>query len=334
MVKVFIHNSVQLIPAYKLFTFNISDKLTVAELIQYVYQMYPLTNNLKFKCYHVFDILKIKCTWNYETYVKENNRKLLNSNDIITDYENILLVSHHSQHNEDFVINKIFNTIGTTNKFFVDIGGKDGCEISNMYSLRMNGWEGLCCDADTVPKVVGGTTIINQFMYPNNLESTLKNYNVPEIFDFLSIDIDGDDYYVLEAFKNYKPRVICIELDAQSYKRDYVVKFGTSIGKAIAGCSIIRMTKLCEKMGYKLVYNNGGNGFYVMEEYYNLFKPLSNELLTSYVNTMVEELKKDLNNTYNCDKGLLLKLNDTFKSYQETLPLWNYPYIPTVNLFE
>jgi len=332
MVKIFIHNPNQLIPPYKLFTFLLDNKLTVTELIQHVYQVYPQTQNLEFKCYHVFDQTQIKCTWNYETYVKENNRKLLNGNDIITDYEFLLLISHHSQHNEDFIINKIFDTIGFTNKFFVDIGGKDGCEISNVYNLRMNGWKGLCCDADTVPKVVDGTTIIRQFILPENLESTLKKYDVPNIFDFLSIDIDGDDYYIWQSFKNYKPRVICIELDGSSYKKDYVAPYGTSRGRS--SCSIIKMTKSCKEMGYKLIYNNGGNGFYVMEEYFHLFKPLSNDSLKKYIDDMLKEFSGDKNNKYNCDKGLLDKLNKIFQSYKEKLPLWNCPYIPTVNLLE
>jgi len=73
----------QLIPPYKLFSFEINNNLTINELIQYVNQEYPLTNKLQFKCYSVFDITKLKCTWNYETYVTENNRKLLNNTDKI-----------------------------------------------------------------------------------------------------------------------------------------------------------------------------------------------------------------------------------------------------------
>lgn len=335
MVKVYIHNGVQLIPPYKLDSFVSSDNISVSELIQQVYVKYPIVKNLEFRCFHVFDETNIKFTWNYEKYVQNNNQKLLSPNDKIQDYATLLLVSHHSQHNEDHIIKTIFDTIGTTNKFFVDIGGKDGKEISNVYFLRRNGWKGLCCDADTVPNIDNGTTIIKSFIYPNTVEKILTENNVPEIFDFLSIDIDGDDYYILESLKEHKPRAICIELDGLIYDKDHVNAYGKSDHMQKSSASIIRMTNLCEKMGYKLIYNNGGNGFYVMNEYFSMFKPLTNQDMTKYINDTIDEIETNLNNTFNSDKKLLLKMKNLFKGYKNNNKTkWNYPYIPTVNLFE
>jgi len=57
----------------------------------------------------------------------------------------------YSQFGEDGVIERIFECIGTTNRYFVEFGASDGITLSNTANLRLNhGWSGLlmvqfCC---------------------------------------------------------------------------------------------------------------------------------------------------------------------------------------------
>ena len=48
---------------------------------------------------------------------------------------------------------------------------------------------------------------------PENFESLLSN--LPKDFDFLNVDIDGNDIHLIESLKNFKPNVICVEVNGR-----------------------------------------------------------------------------------------------------------------------
>jgi hypothetical protein len=54
-----------------------------------------------------------------------------------------------SQNEEDGVIDEIFRRIGTTNRFFVELGVETGVE-NNTLALLLGGWRGLWIEADPV----------------------------------------------------------------------------------------------------------------------------------------------------------------------------------------
>ena len=47
----------------------------------------------------------------------------------------------------------------------------------------------------------------------NKLENILQNTKIPKNFDFLSIDIDGCDYYIFEQLELFTPKIVCIEFN-------------------------------------------------------------------------------------------------------------------------
>lgn len=324
MTTIFIHNPNSLLPPYKFYTFKYDDEIN--KLNNVIKKKFPILTNVPLKFYNIKDISKLKYTWNYNKYCSDNNLT-----QVSTSSQNILVNYNHSQHNEDSILYKIFNTIGTTNKYFVDIGCRELEFTSNVYILRQNGWKGFGCDPNTTSKQLSdGTIIVQSFANPDNFESLLEQNNVPINFDFLSIDIDGDDYYLFESLNKYKPRVLCIELDADVYNKDYVAPFGKA-SRNRSSSSIIKMNKLCEKKGYKLVYNNGGNGFFVLENEYHKFLPIN---INEYITLNLNMLKQDLNSKFNYkhDLGLLKKMLLKFKQYQNKNPQYNDWYIPTVDI--
>jgi len=110
-----------------------------------------------------------------------------------------------SQFGEEVIARFIFDHIGTTNKFLVDIGAGGG--FSNNKEFLDAGWSGLRFDKD-------GTTTIQEFIKPDNICQLLKKYECPADFDFLSVDIDSFDYDVIDnVLKEHKPRVVCAEFN-------------------------------------------------------------------------------------------------------------------------
>lgn len=117
----------------------------------------------------------------------------------------------YSQFGEEPLWDFIFDNIKTTNKFLVDFGaGGLGCRMSNSRYLMERGWAGLRMDGEPDPD----SDIKQEFITQENIVPLFEKYNVPLEFDFLSIDIDGNDYWVLaKILEKYSPRLIVAEFN-------------------------------------------------------------------------------------------------------------------------
>lgn len=181
---------------------------------------------IDYKFYNIKNINIFKWSWDYSIYTNDSNLSLIHNYQNITNIEHIFIYYHHSQHNETYIIDRIFNKIGTQNKYFVDIGAKDGCYISNTYFLIKQDWNGLLIDsiADETHST-DKLTFKNLFVTPDNFTQMLENNNIPTNFDFLNIDIDGNDIHLVKNLKNYNPRLICIEAYAhnEAYKKKNIL---------------------------------------------------------------------------------------------------------------
>ena len=163
-----------------------------------------------------------------------------------------------SEKGQDAFINHIFDKIGTKNKYYIELGSKDGVSMSNTYYLRESkGWNGLLVDYGY--GVNPNINLISTFITKENICDIFKNANVPEDHDFLCIDLDGNDYWILsEILTQYKPRVIMVEKNVrfQPYE-SFAVKYNpnwTWDGHKWYGGSPYAFKKLADQYGYTPVY--------------------------------------------------------------------------------
>ena len=130
----------------------------------------------------------------------------------------------YSQGGEDGVIDKIFDIIDNTNNWCVEFGAADGQWLSNTKNLIKNKrYSAVLLEGDInkyrdIKKYYlsnHDVIIINKYINitNNSIDTLLSTTPIPTDFDFLSIDIDGNDYHIWESLKNYKPKVICIEFN-------------------------------------------------------------------------------------------------------------------------
>lgn len=124
----------------------------------------------------------------------------------------VTAVKRYAQFGEEAIFDYIYDNIGTTNRYLVDFGASSlNIGLSNSKYLLEKGWNGLLMDG----KTDGNPFIKQEFITAENICELFKKYEVPNEFDLLSIDIDGNDIWVLEniLLGGYKPRVIINEFN-------------------------------------------------------------------------------------------------------------------------
>lgn len=175
----------------------------------------------------------------------------------------------YSQFGEDGVLQRIFECVGTRNKSFVEFGAWDGQHLSNTANLRLHqGWTGLLMEGSDR---ADGELVMQEFVNAENVEVLFAKYGVPETFDLLSVDIDGNDYWVWKAIERFTPRVVVVEyniffaLDAPrtiEYHADHVWDETTYHGASLAAFHKLGLAK-----GYTLVHTDSWapNAFFVLD---------------------------------------------------------------------
>jgi len=187
-----------------------------------------------------------------------------------------------SQFGEDGIIEKIFEVIQPKNKWCVEFGAWDGKHYSNTYNLIQNhGWSGVLIEGDParcaeIKQTHAGKPVhaVNAFV-KDNLDELLPA-EVPTDFDFLSIDIDGNDYHVWRTLVAHKPRVVIIEFNSMIPAAvDFVQK---NDANTTHGNSILAMVRLAKEKGYELVCINQENAFFVERSLFPLFEIADNSI--------------------------------------------------------
>lgn len=174
-----------------------------------------------------------------------------------------------SQHGEDGILEAIFTVIGTTNRYFVELGSGNATECNTLYLSRWKGWKGLWIDSTYVDR---RGRVKREHVTAENVEEIFARYGVPKRFDLLSIDLDGNDYWAWKALTAYAPRVVIIEYNAdipphESRTIPYDPAFRWDGITSFCGASLLALATLGRQKGYWLVGcdSSGTNAVFVKE---------------------------------------------------------------------
>ena len=161
-----------------------------------------------------------------------------------------------SQYGEDGIIEKVLETVTDNDNWCVEFGAWDGKLFSNTYNLINNkDYSAVLIEADsrkfrdllTTYKKNSKVIPLNAFVgfeKESSLDALLEPTDIPVNFDFLSIDIDGNDYHVWQAVQNYKPKVVCIEYNPTiSNKVDFVQEPDIEINQGSSLLLLINLRK-------------------------------------------------------------------------------------------
>ena len=202
----------------------------------------------------------------------------------------------YSQNGEDGILEEILRRINVRRGFFVEFGVESGIECNCARLAFEEHWAGLFIEGDAnefaklSQRYAGrdGVQCVSAWVTSDNIEEIFDAARVPPDFDVLSIDIDGNDYWVWRAIERWKPRIVVIEYNGAfpPHKR-WVMKENRAHQwqrDSYYGASLASLAALGRDKGYVLVGTNthGVNAFFVRQDLFSYDRFLDPALLYHY----------------------------------------------------
>lgn len=194
----------------------------------------------------------------------------------------------YSQWGEDGIIQFLLRHVPVEHRVFVEFGVTDYTEANTRFLLQNNNWAGLVLDSSEAniehirrDPIYWRYNLKAEcaFIDRDNINDILQKSGVSGDIGLLSIDIDGNDYWVWEAIDSITPRiVICEYRSLFGWKRKVTIPYSQDFDRAKAhssmlyyGASIAALDHLARAKGYALVGSNsaGCNVFFVRRDILN-----------------------------------------------------------------
>lgn len=182
-----------------------------------------------------------------------------------------------SQNDEDGIVQEICRRLALERGTFVEFGVQNGMQ-NNTRLLLYKQWKGLWIEADA--KCVrdmrhafaselksGQLKVLHSFVTRENISELIASAGLGEI-DLLSIDVDGNDYWIWQAIE-LRPKVVIMEYNAKLRPpTEWVMTYNPRHNwdyTDYQGASLASLDKLGRQKGYVLVGTclAGVNAFFV-----------------------------------------------------------------------
>lgn len=252
-----------------------------------------------------------------------------------------------SQRGEDGIIQYLISKIEIPNKIFVEFGVETYTESNTRFLLMNNNWSGLVLDGsekniDFIKKDFiywkYDITAKRSFITKDNINDLISSYTKTEDIGLLSVDIDGNDYWVWEAINCIQPRIVICEYNSAfgpekkltiPYKESFI-RSTEHYSELYFGASLAAFCDLAEKKGYQFVGTTsaGVNAYFVRNDVASPFKKYTqkegfNESANRDSKTKEGKLSflrhserlsviEDMY-VFDLEKGEILKIKDSFK---------------------
>jgi hypothetical protein len=179
-----------------------------------------------------------------------------------------------SQNGEDGILAEILRRLDVAGGVAVEIGASDGAENCTR-ALVEDGWRAVWLEADpeaaarATVALAGRGSMVQAWVTAENVCGLLDGAGVPDEPEVLVIDLDGNDFYVLDALlRRRRPHVVVIEYNALAGPSWWVQPYDperTWDHTAWHGAGLNALTWLCNRYGLSLVGcdSTGVNAFFV-----------------------------------------------------------------------
>lgn len=190
-----------------------------------------------------------------------------------------------SQWGEDGIIEWMCQKLPNISRSFIEFGVENFGEANTRFLIENRGWRGLIMDGSE--RYMSelrrealywrhDLTAVNAFVTVENINKLIKDNGFSGELGILSVDIDGNDYWVLEAIECVNPAIVICEVngvfgDLQPFTIPYRPDFqriDAHYSGQYFGCSLAALKMLCSRKGYTFIgtNTNGVNAFFVRND--------------------------------------------------------------------
>jgi hypothetical protein len=190
-----------------------------------------------------------------------------------------------SQWGEDGIIQMLLRHIEIPNKIFIEFGVENYTESNTRFLLINDNWAGLVIDGS--PENISyikqdsiywqrNLKAVQAFIDKDNINKIIAENGIKGEIGILSIDIDGNDYWVWQAIDVVAPAIVIIEYNSRFGKDKAVtipynpsfVRSEAHYSMLYAGASLKALYNLGKAKGYSFVGCNsvGNNAFFVRQD--------------------------------------------------------------------
>lgn len=201
-----------------------------------------------------------------------------------------------SQFGEDGIIQFLIQNIEIENKFFIEFGVERYIEANTRFLLMNNNWRGLILDSsmENIQAIQKNEnywrydlTAKQAFVATDNINALIREEEISGDIGLLSIDIDGNDYWIWKAIDIIHPIIVIIEYNSVfGCDRSITTPFRADFDRTRAhfsdlyfGASLLALCDLAGVLNYAFVgcNHNGTNAFFVRNDKIGKLNELSPE---------------------------------------------------------
>lgn len=199
-----------------------------------------------------------------------------------------------SQWGDDGIIQYLVHQLKLKFEKFVEFGVQNYRESNTRFLLMNNNWEGLVIEGDKkcIDFIIRdyiywryALKAVHAFINKDNINKILKENHFSDEIGLLSIDIDGNDYWIWNAVHEVEPIIVIIEYnglfgDQHSITVPYDPQFirtQAHYSNLYWGTSLKALCLLAAKKGYEFVgsNSNGNNAYFVRKDKIGKLRTLS-----------------------------------------------------------
>jgi hypothetical protein len=190
-----------------------------------------------------------------------------------------------SQFGEDGIIQWLLRRVPIASRVFVEFGVQNYTESNTRFLLLNDHWRGLVLDGSPAhvayihsDPIYGRYPLAAQcaFITRENINALISASGLAGDIGLLSVDIDGNDYWVWEAITVVSPRIVVCEYNGLfGPTRNVSIPYDPAFRRERAhhslvyfGASLGALTRLATARGYSLVgcTSAGNNAFFVRND--------------------------------------------------------------------
>lgn len=246
-----------------------------------------------------------------------------------------------SQFGEDGILQFLTRQVACPDRRFVEFGVEDFLEANCRFLMERDPWQGLVMDGDPRLQENLRRQPLNwsrnlkgrsAFITAENINDLLAEEGFTGDLGILSIDIDGNDYWVWKAVTVASPRIVIIEYNSVfgplhpvvvPYRPDFR-RQSAHFSWLYAGASLPALCHLAQEKGYAFIGSNtaGNNAFFVRRDVLGSLRPITPE--EGYMESTFRE-SRDASGEMTFLSG-----RERLEAIQD-LPFWNVETASMVN---